>query len=348
MSDFAFTFKKLRTENNLTQQDLAEKLNITSQSISKWERGEATPDLSFIGPLTRIFNISADELLGLTDPEAKKKSFDKALCDLKLSDPERIQVAQQAIKEFPNIMRYHIELAESLLYVYDSDEEENSSKENAIQILKNVIERASSEKERAHAIDIIVSTLMETGKRDEAEEYIQKYPKEISPSKNQLISFYLTGEDKTVHHQKMAADSIEDAIVEMMHSEDLNLIESAILFMEQLFPQKDFGAFCLLYIHAHMLKAIELVKSEHYDEAIETIYKIHPYAIEKSNEYSNIKAPVSHPLKFLNKINYEYEPTEYTYRHLFKLWLLSPELGYTLKHSNAEFENFVNNEMEDF
>ena len=39
---------KLRTENNLTQTELAEKLNYTDKSISKWEHGETTPPIDVL------------------------------------------------------------------------------------------------------------------------------------------------------------------------------------------------------------------------------------------------------------------------------------------------------------
>lgn len=54
---------KLRTEKNLSQGDLAEMLNVSRQSISKWENNSAIPDLEKIVKLSEIFNISLDELV---------------------------------------------------------------------------------------------------------------------------------------------------------------------------------------------------------------------------------------------------------------------------------------------
>lgn len=52
-----------RKEKNLTQQELAEKLNISHQAVSKWEKGETLPDASIILELCQILNTSADLLL---------------------------------------------------------------------------------------------------------------------------------------------------------------------------------------------------------------------------------------------------------------------------------------------
>ena len=54
---------KLRKENALSQEDLAEKLNVTRQTISKWELGQTKPDSQKIMELAKIFNVSTDDLL---------------------------------------------------------------------------------------------------------------------------------------------------------------------------------------------------------------------------------------------------------------------------------------------
>lgn len=53
----------LRKANGLTQKDLAEKLNVSDKTISRWERDEGTPDLSLIPVIAEIFGVTSDELL---------------------------------------------------------------------------------------------------------------------------------------------------------------------------------------------------------------------------------------------------------------------------------------------
>lgn len=53
----------LRKENNLSQEELANKLNVSRQTISKWEVGESKPDFDKIVPLCELFGISTEELL---------------------------------------------------------------------------------------------------------------------------------------------------------------------------------------------------------------------------------------------------------------------------------------------
>lgn len=54
---------KLRKENKMTQNELADKLNVTDRAIGNWENGRRMPDVVFFKPLCEIFNISINELL---------------------------------------------------------------------------------------------------------------------------------------------------------------------------------------------------------------------------------------------------------------------------------------------
>jgi transcriptional regulator with XRE-family HTH domain len=52
-----------RKEKNLTQQELADKIAVTVQAVSKWECGKSLPDISILKPLCEILGISINELL---------------------------------------------------------------------------------------------------------------------------------------------------------------------------------------------------------------------------------------------------------------------------------------------
>lgn len=61
--NFGETLFKLRKEKNLSQEDVAEKLNVTRQTVSKWETNQSTPDFDKIVPLCELFEITTEELL---------------------------------------------------------------------------------------------------------------------------------------------------------------------------------------------------------------------------------------------------------------------------------------------
>lgn len=55
--------QKLRKQQGLSQEALAEKVMVTRQTISKWELGQSTPDLDFIAQLSDIFHVTSDYLI---------------------------------------------------------------------------------------------------------------------------------------------------------------------------------------------------------------------------------------------------------------------------------------------
>lgn len=62
--------KRLRTQNHMTQKELAEQLNVSAQAVSRWENDEVEPSLETLGQLAAIFSISVDELFGKETPQA--------------------------------------------------------------------------------------------------------------------------------------------------------------------------------------------------------------------------------------------------------------------------------------
>ena len=66
--EFGKKIMDLRKKNGLSQEELAEKVGVARQTISKWELGETSPDLKQAKELSKIFNVSLDEL---TDNDIK-------------------------------------------------------------------------------------------------------------------------------------------------------------------------------------------------------------------------------------------------------------------------------------
>ena len=61
--DFNEQIKRLRKENNLTQEEMAKKLNVTRQAISNWENNRNLPDFEMIILIAETFGVSLDELI---------------------------------------------------------------------------------------------------------------------------------------------------------------------------------------------------------------------------------------------------------------------------------------------
>ena len=60
---FGEMISSLRKERNMTQNDLAEKMNVTDKAVSKWERNLSCPDVNSILKLAEILGVSVEELI---------------------------------------------------------------------------------------------------------------------------------------------------------------------------------------------------------------------------------------------------------------------------------------------
>ena len=63
MEEFGERLKKLRVENQMSQDELAEKLGVSDKSVSKWETSRGLPDITLLEPIAEAFSISVTELI---------------------------------------------------------------------------------------------------------------------------------------------------------------------------------------------------------------------------------------------------------------------------------------------
>ena len=76
MEDAKITLSKniteLRLLNNMTQVELAQKLNYSDKTISKWERGESTPDINVLVEMSDLFGVTLDYLIRGTNAQTEE------------------------------------------------------------------------------------------------------------------------------------------------------------------------------------------------------------------------------------------------------------------------------------
>ena len=65
--------RRLRRGMDMTQEQLADKLGVAYQSVSRWENGTTYPDMEFLPALSGIFGVTVDELLGMEESKKKER-----------------------------------------------------------------------------------------------------------------------------------------------------------------------------------------------------------------------------------------------------------------------------------
>lgn len=73
--NFSENLRELRKAKDIKQEVLAENLNVSRQTVSKWENGTAMPDLKKLTALAEYFGVTMDELLGLTSPGSEGENI---------------------------------------------------------------------------------------------------------------------------------------------------------------------------------------------------------------------------------------------------------------------------------
>lgn len=100
--EFSKNLKKLRRNKDLTQEDLAEKLSLSTQSISRYETGTAYPDIEMLPVIAGFFGVTVDNLLGVSS-EAKERRMEEYYAELQtITDrKERLSLLRRQHAEFP-------------------------------------------------------------------------------------------------------------------------------------------------------------------------------------------------------------------------------------------------------
>lgn len=100
MESFGTRLANIRREHNLTQNDIADRLNISAQAVSKWENDLTSPDIDTLLKLADIFDITVDELLGkkkketLYVPTEERKDINKLMLRIRVlsADGDKVNV----------------------------------------------------------------------------------------------------------------------------------------------------------------------------------------------------------------------------------------------------------------
>ena len=142
--------KELRHKNGVTQDQLAEMLGVSSQSVSRWELGICYPDLELLPVIANYFDITLDDLVGMNkirSEEMRISIFTEALnFEREEQWDKAIEVLRNALKTFPSDDELETELALVL-----SKTGKQKDLMEAITLSEKVLDRCTSEKLRSTA-----------------------------------------------------------------------------------------------------------------------------------------------------------------------------------------------------
>ena len=164
--------KKYRLLKNLTQEDVAEYLGITAQSVSKWERGESYPDITFLPALANIFETSVDLLIGMDTIRSEETRYNihkKAVAYQRCGDYNSAeQTYRDALLIYPNKPGMILGLASTLALKGNTNE--------AIELMERGLPLSSNEKQKATMRAALCFLYLKAGREDSANRLASELP----------------------------------------------------------------------------------------------------------------------------------------------------------------------------
>ena len=76
-AEFGKKIMMLRKQKGMTQTKLAEQINVSNKTISRWETGEGFPEISLLKPLAKALGTTVDELLGDEEASSEEQTKEK-------------------------------------------------------------------------------------------------------------------------------------------------------------------------------------------------------------------------------------------------------------------------------
>ena len=146
---FGENLKSLRKNNNLSQEQLAEKVNVSRQSVSKWETGEAYPEMNNILELCKIFKCKINDLVNdsIIDLDSLDEEVKMSVVKFKKEKQKKVKTLSKIISVLSQIGRVVIWIAIPIIALLiisapgvikniDIKEDQITYKDNKVDILK--------------------------------------------------------------------------------------------------------------------------------------------------------------------------------------------------------------------
>jgi len=164
--------KKYRIAKDLTQEEVAEFLGITAQSVSKWERGESYPDITFLPALANIFETSVDLLIGMDAIRAEETRYNIHKAAVEYQKNGEYDKAEKTYREalliYPNMPGMILGLAGTLALKGDTAE--------AIELIERGLPLSANEKQKATLRAALCFLYLKAGREDKAGRLASELP----------------------------------------------------------------------------------------------------------------------------------------------------------------------------
>ena len=297
------TIKKLRRDRNITQEQLAELLGVSTNAVSQWECDKTAPDISHLPVLANIFEVSADILLEIDIAKSKKQSEIKEFTTKYVEfhsqgkTEERLNLCRAMQKKYPNdeTVRYYLMRVLQNGYIDESFDE--------IIILGEQLMESTNMEYRTGAIRGLCFAYLHKGNRANALQYADM----MTPTEdlhlhvlesNELVehcqNYFWKVCDRMYLYMKYMLDCTDAGYT---HEEKHKMLETLYKMFHMIFPNRDFGFWHERLAQISFFMALESGKVELFERAINELEQMLVH-LEKNQDITEF----SHSSLLVNKI----------------------------------------------
>jgi transcriptional regulator with XRE-family HTH domain len=189
--------KELRKKNHITQEKLAQYLNISCQAVSKWESNIALPDITYVIPISNFFGISIDTLF---DINPKTLSDEEPIITEKYQGlresckyAEAIEFMKSECNKYPRNYLFKSHLAEALRYNWSGNEEDTQLKE-CIELCERILNDCTDNDVRYPTMQQLFYAYRSAKNNEKAREIAEGLPN-TPVCRDLLLEYVLSGEE---------------------------------------------------------------------------------------------------------------------------------------------------------
>lgn len=304
------TIKNLRRQRDMTQEQLAEYLGITSRAVSQWECGRTAPDITQLPLLANIFEVSADVLLGI-DVDAKEKRIAAVIEEAnslasKGYSREASALLRPKLQEYPDSCRLMKALMDVLFCEQLKCLESDAKKEMTLEMIRlgeKILETCTDDDIRHLTIQILCIIYPEMGETDKALALAGKMPSYHCGYDSLMRLIYTSakmGRMRFDHircelqytifqlHTCLCSNNnpFEDGTCPYTLEEMLLLNEKWFAIMDILFEDKNYGFYSCWLSQVHQKQAWTLAKLGRFAEAIQHLQTAADLAVEHDTRFN--------------------------------------------------------------
>jgi len=345
--------KQFRKKRKITQEQLAQYLNISFQSVSKWECGDAYPDLTMLPKIALFFGVTTDELLCIDKLKEQKEveEYTKRKDDLLSIGHTKEAVAEmrEANAKYPGNFKIMYELAYAIqtdaFAVFDREYQLNAWKE-IISIGEKILTECRDDNIRQEIIEVMTYAYKFLSEKEKAVKLINENLSRLWISRERMLEIVLEGDDLIIQRQENLLIYTELTSWEMYYLSEnfepkdrLAVLENIIKINSMIFTDGYYGYYHII-IPNFYINAMNICLDLGYNEKA---FKNLKSAADHAFAFDNLAPFTPYTAPLINKMIYGNLVTSQKGNQAYNLLKRLDEERYDVIRNTPEFMEIYEN-----